>query len=188
MNVTTPMNGAVSNQMRAHTMHEKTQIFCCAGDTSSPVLVTNTVWEHVVAIFESIASVMPTNTYPFSDTVKKNEWKFIVQSRMVGRNGHALTRFGNDKSKTRQNAGANVKNARPIPFVCCGLHDEKPSQENAKYFTETGHNGIHGQEVSIECPYIQQHAVVICYVNGPSRVQHHHRDGRFSIGPQRPPV
>lgn len=102
--------------------------------------------------------------------------------------GYALTRFGNKKSKTRQNAGANVENARPIPFIWCGLYDEEPGQENTKYFTETGHNGIHDEEIATECPYIQQHPIVIRYVNGPSRVQHHHRDGRFSIGPQCPPV
>lgn len=72
MNVIAPINGAVSNQMRAQTIHEKIQIRCFADGTSSPVLLTKTVCEQVVAIFDSIASVIPRITYTFSET-KKNK-------------------------------------------------------------------------------------------------------------------
>lgn len=78
MNVTTPMNGAVSNHMRAQTMQENMQICCCAGATSSPVLATNTVCEHVVAILDSIASVIPMATYQFSDTDKMECMEIIL--------------------------------------------------------------------------------------------------------------
>lgn len=63
-----PMNGAVSSQMRAQTMHENMHIFCFSFDTSSLVHVNKTACEHVVAIFESMASVMPSVTYSISET------------------------------------------------------------------------------------------------------------------------
>lgn len=66
--VNTPMNGAVSSQMRAQTTHENMHIFCFFVGTSSLVHVNKTACEHVVAIFESMASVMPSVTYSISET------------------------------------------------------------------------------------------------------------------------
>lgn len=67
-NVTAPINGAVSSQMRAQTIHENTHIFCFVDGTSSLVHVSKTACEHVVAIFESIANVIPSVTYSISET------------------------------------------------------------------------------------------------------------------------
>lgn len=58
-NVNAPMNGAVSNQIRAHTTHENMQIFCFVVGTNSAVHVNKTAWEQVVAIIEIIANVTP---------------------------------------------------------------------------------------------------------------------------------
>lgn len=49
------MNGAVSSQILAHVTHEKRHIFCFTVGTSSAVDAYNTVWEHVVAAFGTIA-------------------------------------------------------------------------------------------------------------------------------------
>lgn len=69
-NVIAPINGAVSSQMRAHTMHEKMQIFCFDDEINSFVHVTNTVCEQVVDIFDNIARVIPMTTYTISSTAK----------------------------------------------------------------------------------------------------------------------
>lgn len=68
-NVTAPINGAVSSQMRAQTTHENMQIFSFVVGTSSLVHVNKTACEQVVAIFEIIANVMPSATYVVSETV-----------------------------------------------------------------------------------------------------------------------
>lgn len=65
----TPMNGAVNSQIRAHTIHEKTQIFCLPAGTNSPVDETSTVCEHVVAALVTIAVNMITATETGSETV-----------------------------------------------------------------------------------------------------------------------
>lgn len=67
-NVKTPMNGAVSSQIRAHTTQENIQIFCLVVGTSSVVHVNKTACEQVVAIFEIIANVIPNVTYVVSET------------------------------------------------------------------------------------------------------------------------
>lgn len=69
-NVRAPMNGAVKSQMRAQTTHENKQIFCLVVGTSSLVHVNKTACEQVVAIFEIIANVMPSDTYVVSDTIR----------------------------------------------------------------------------------------------------------------------
>lgn len=62
------MNGAVSSQMRAHTIHENMQIFSFVVGTNSLVHVSKTACEHVVATFESIAKAIPNITYSVSET------------------------------------------------------------------------------------------------------------------------
>lgn len=64
------MNGAVSSQMRAQTTHENRQTFCLVVGTSSFVHVNKTACEQVVAIFEIIANVMPSDTYVVSETIR----------------------------------------------------------------------------------------------------------------------
>lgn len=78
-NVNVPINGAVSSQMRAQTTHENMHIFCLLVGTSSLVHVNKTACEHVVAIFESIASVMPSVTYSISETYS------IVMTKMTSK-------------------------------------------------------------------------------------------------------
>lgn len=68
--VKTPMNGAVRNHIRAQTMHENMQIFCFRIVINSFVHVNRIACEHVVAIFDIIANVMPIVTYAISDTAK----------------------------------------------------------------------------------------------------------------------
>lgn len=62
------MNGAVSSQIRAQTTQENMHIFCFVVGTNSLVHVNKTACEHVVAIFEIIANVMPNVTYDVSET------------------------------------------------------------------------------------------------------------------------
>lgn len=63
MKVKAPMKGAVNSQIRAHTIHENTQIRCLTAGISSAVHVTSTVWEHVVAIFDNIANIISRVTF-----------------------------------------------------------------------------------------------------------------------------
>lgn len=71
-NVNAPINGAVSKQIRAKTMHENVYVGRIWIGTTVLVQVTNTACEHVVATFEIIANVMPSVTYAIFDTMK---WK-----------------------------------------------------------------------------------------------------------------
>lgn len=63
------MNGAVNNQIRAHTTHENMHILYFVVGTSSLVHVNNTACEQVVAIFEIIANVIPSATYSVAETI-----------------------------------------------------------------------------------------------------------------------
>lgn len=65
----TPINGAVSSQIRAQTTHENTQILCLSGDTNSPVVVTRKVCEQVVADLATIAVTMTNATDTGSGTI-----------------------------------------------------------------------------------------------------------------------
>lgn len=69
MNVNAPINGAVSNQIRAHTTQENMQIFCFVSGNSSTVHVNKTACEQVVAMTDNIANVMPSEMYAVSETV-----------------------------------------------------------------------------------------------------------------------
>lgn len=69
MNVNAPINGAVSNQIRAHTTQENMQIFCFVCGNSSTVHVNKTACEQVVAMTDNIANVMPSEMYAVSETV-----------------------------------------------------------------------------------------------------------------------
>lgn len=68
-NVNAPTKGAVNSQIRAQTTHENMHIFCLVVGTNSLVHVNKTACEHVVAIFEIIANVMPSDTYVASETI-----------------------------------------------------------------------------------------------------------------------
>lgn len=69
MNVNAPINGAVSNQIRAHTIQENMQIFCFVSGNSSAVHVNKTACEQVVAMTDSIANIIPNEMYAVSETV-----------------------------------------------------------------------------------------------------------------------
>lgn len=73
-----PIYGAVSNQILAHTMHEKTKIFRFSGGTNSVVHVNKIDWDVDTATFGMIAVNIKRPTLVSGETVIIKNEKLLI--------------------------------------------------------------------------------------------------------------